>query len=60
MLPGSSRSYAGVKEDEPSKEVFVVERTTKTIEGAPCVVVSDRLYLSGHLAERTTDYYSQD
>ena len=31
-----------------------------TIAGAPCVVVNDRLYLSGKLRERTTDWYSQD
>ena len=30
------------------------------MEGVPCVVVRDRLYLNGHLAERTTDWYSQD
>jgi hypothetical protein len=31
-----------------------------TIDGVPCVVVHDRLYLSGRLGERTTDWYSQD
>ena len=30
------------------------------IDGAPCVVVDDRLYLRGRLAERTTDWYAQD
>jgi len=30
------------------------------IEGVPCVVVNDRLYLRGRLRERTTDWYSQD
>ena len=32
----------------------------KTIDGATCVVVNDRLYLAGKLAERTTDWYTQD
>ena len=33
---------------------------TKTIAGAPCAVVEDRLYLSGKPEERTTDWYTQD
>jgi hypothetical protein len=37
-----------------------VTQRTKTIRGAPCVVVSDLLYLSGRLEERTVDYYTQD
>ena len=39
---------------------MTVTHRTRTIEGAPCVVVHDRLYLRGRLAERTTDWYSQD
>ena len=39
---------------------MTVTRRTVTIDGAPCVVVDDRLYLSGKLRERTTDWYSQD
>jgi len=60
LQPGSTRTYTGVKDGEPSKDVFVVQRRTQTINGVPCVVVSDQLYLSGELAERTTDYYTQD
>ena len=30
------------------------------INGVPCAVVYDRLYLRGRLRERTTDWYSQD
>jgi len=37
-----------------------VTRQTKTVDGAPCVVVNDKLYLAGHLEERTTEWYSQD
>ena len=33
---------------------------TRAIDGAPCVVVEDRLYLRGVLEERTTEWYSQD
>ena len=30
------------------------------IQGARCTVLEDRLYLSGRLKERTTDWYAQD
>ena len=60
LLPGSVYLYRGVKDGEPSREVMTVTHRTRTIDGAPCVVVSDLLYLRGHLEERTTDYYTQD
>jgi hypothetical protein len=60
LLPGSKWVYRGVKDGEPSREVMTVTRRTKTIQGAPCVVVSDLLYLRGRLEERTEDYYTQD
>ena len=39
---------------------MVATSETKTIQGVPCTVVSDKLYLSGVLEERTLDYYAQD
>jgi hypothetical protein len=60
LLPGSVYRYRGVKDGEPSRDVVVVTHATRTIDGAPCVAVSDRLYLRGRLEERTTDWYSQD
>ena len=60
LLPGSTWVYRGVKDGEHSREVMTVTHRTKTIQGAPCVVVSDRLYLHGRLEERTSDYYTQD
>jgi hypothetical protein len=60
LRPGSVYVYRGVKDGEPSREVMTVTRRTKTIDGAPCVVVSDLLYLRGRLEERTTDFYTQD
>src|SRR5207245_10623894 len=50
----------GVKDGQASREVMVISRATSTIDGAPCAVVKDRLYLRGRLEERTTDWYSQD
>jgi hypothetical protein len=60
LRPGTIYVYRGAKDGEPSREVLTVTRLTKTIAGAPCVVLHDDLYLSGHLAERTTDWYTQD
>jgi hypothetical protein len=57
---GSVYRYRGVKDGEPSREVMIVTHRTRTIDGAPCVVVSDRLWLSGKLEERTIDWYTQD
>jgi hypothetical protein len=59
LRPGTTYTYFGVKDGKPSRDVIKVTRRTITIAGAPCVVVSDRLYLAGHLQERTLDYYSQ-
>jgi hypothetical protein len=39
---------------------MTVTHRTSVIDGIPCVVVRDRLYLRGRLGERTTDWYSQD
>jgi hypothetical protein len=60
LKPGTVYTYQGVKNGKPSREVLRVTHRTKTIQGVPCVVVDDRLYVKGHLAERTTDWYSQD
>ncbi len=60
LEPGSTYVYQGVKDGEPSREVMTVTRRTKVIDGAPCAVIRDLLYLRGRLEERTTDWYSQD
>jgi hypothetical protein len=60
-LPRGSRyTYVGVKDGLPSRDIVTVSRQVRTIAGAPCAVVYDRLYLRGRLRERTTDWYSQD
>jgi hypothetical protein len=60
LLPGTRYVYSGVKDGKRSRDVMTVTHQTKAIDGVPCVVVHDRLYLRGHLGERTTDWYSQD
>jgi hypothetical protein len=60
LKPGTRYVYTGVKDAQPSRDVLTVTHRTKTIDGAPCVVVEDRLYLRGRLEERTVDWYTQD
>ncbi|MEA2308325.1 MAG: hypothetical protein QOI65_611 [Thermoleophilaceae bacterium] len=60
LKPGTTLVYEGTKDGKRQRDVFTVTHRTKTLGGAPCVVVDDRVYSGGHLGERTTDYYSQD
>jgi hypothetical protein len=60
LTPGSRYVYVGVKDGKAARDVVLVTHERRTIDGAPCVAVRDRLYLNGHLAERTTDWYTQD
>jgi hypothetical protein len=60
LRPGAVWVYRGVKDGEASRDVVRVTSIVRVIDGAPTVGVFDRLYLSGKLEERTTDYYTQD
>ena len=60
LNPGTVYVYEGVKDGEPARDVMTVTRQVRAIAGVPCAVIHDRLYLSGKLRERTTDWYSQD
>jgi hypothetical protein len=60
LKPGTIYTYRGVKDGQSARDVLTVTRQTRPIDGVPCVVIQDRLYLSGHLGERTTEWYSQD
>jgi len=60
LRPGTTYVYRGVKDGQPSHDVFKVTGRTRTIEGIDCTVVRDRLYLHGRLEERTVDWYAQD
>jgi hypothetical protein len=60
LRPGTRYRYTGVKDGKPSREVLTVTHRVEKVQGAPCVVIDDRLYVEGTLEERTTDWYSQD
>ena len=60
LIPGSRYRYEGVKDGNPAIDVMKVTHRIKRILGAPMMVVDDRLYEHGKLAEKTLDYYAQD
>jgi hypothetical protein len=60
LRAGSVSIYRGVKDGKPTRDVFRVTGATRVIRGVRATAVDDRLYASGHLAERTTDWYAQD
>lgn len=60
LEPGTVFIYAGEKDGGRGRDVVTVTHATKVIRGVRCTAVSDRLYVRGGLAERTTDWYAQD
>lgn len=60
LLPGMRWEYRGVDSGRPSRDIVRVARRTALIGGMRCAVVLDRVYIEGRLAERTTDWYTQD
>lgn len=60
LTTGSVWHYRGVKDGKPSRDVVKVTGATKLIQGVTTTAVSDRLYESGKLEERTIDWYAQD
>jgi hypothetical protein len=60
LTPGAVYRYQGVKDGKRSHEVMTVTHRTIDVAGVDCVVVDDRLWIDGHLAERTNDWYAQD
>ena len=60
LLPGTRYVYTGTRDGMRVRDFVIVSASTATIGGYPARVVHDRAYMRGHLAERTTDYYTQD
>jgi hypothetical protein len=60
LTPGTTYVYTGVRDGHPSRVVTTVMHRTAVIAGVRCTVIDDRGYVSGKLAERTTDWYAQD
>jgi hypothetical protein len=49
-----------MKDGQPTRDLMTVTHHVTTIGSAPCVAVDDRVFAAGKLAERTTDWYTQD
>jgi hypothetical protein len=60
LARGSVYVYDGQKDGKQARDVMTVTHKTKSIAGIRAAVVNDRLFLTGQLAERTTDWYAQD
>jgi hypothetical protein len=60
LPPGSRRVYDGSKDGTPQHVEVTVERSTRTIMGVRCAVVSDVVTSNGSLVEKTTDWFAQD
>jgi hypothetical protein len=60
LKPGTTYVYQGVKDGVSAVDILRVTHRTRVIDGVRCVVIDDRSYLNGRLAERTTDWYAQD
>lgn len=60
LARGSVWVSEGQKDGKQLRDVQTVTPRTKLITGIRAVVVSDRGFLNGVLAERTTDFYAQD
>ena len=60
LLKGMRWEYRGIKDGRRMRDVVRVTGEVRRIDGVPCAVVDDRAWLDGRLAERTTDWYTQD
>src|SRR5919112_1906036 len=60
LKPGTTFVYQGNTGGKQERDVMSVTHSTKQIMGVKCVVVDDRVWAGGKLAEKTFDYYAQD
>jgi hypothetical protein len=60
LVPGTDLRYRGVTEGKAAIDEFIVTHERKTIQRVSTTVVRDALFVSGHLAELTSDWYAQD
>jgi hypothetical protein len=60
LPPGRTLVSTGTKDGRKALDLFAPSHRMRVVGGVRTRVVSDRLYLDGVLAERTSDYYAQD
>jgi hypothetical protein len=60
LVPGTTFTYKGETDGEPTKDVFKVTDQTKEILGVTARVVHDTAYENGEKIEVTDDWFAQD
>src|SRR4051812_46325556 len=56
LIPGTTFVYSGVEDGGTAVDIVQVTDDTELIQGVVATAVSDRVYIDGHLRERTTDW----
>jgi hypothetical protein len=60
LVPGTTATYRGTRDGQPALDILTVLPATRVVRGVTCRVVRERLFLRGHLAEDTIDWFAQD
>ncbi|WP_440948347.1 hypothetical protein ACSAZL_09020 [Methanosarcina sp. T3] len=60
LTPGTTFVYEGESEGEPIRDEVYVTNETRMVMGVTTIVVRDREFEDGELAEETFDWYAQD
>lgn len=60
LTPGTTFVYEGESEDETIRDEVFVTNETKKVMGINTIIVRDRKFVDGELAEETFDWYAQD
>lgn len=60
LTPGTTFVYEGESEGEPIRVEVYVTNETRTVMGVNTIIVRDREFEEGELAEETFDWYAQD
>jgi hypothetical protein len=60
LRPGMRWVYRGSEGGKRERDLVKVLHRTEIVDGVPCTVVLDRVYVEGRLAEHTFDWFAQD
>jgi hypothetical protein len=60
LKAGTTYTYHGRVDGQPTVDVFTVTHGTKRIVGVRTTVIHDRVFMGGDLVEDTLDWYAQD
>jgi hypothetical protein len=60
LIPGTTMTYTGIKDEHKVVEQVTVTDRTVAIADATCVVVEDTLSIGGTVTEKNLAYYAQD